>query len=558
MKRILLLVVLAWGIWLPSVAQKSEQGEHLEQVTSQLEIFNDLYRQLDQYYVDTLNPKKQIENAILYMLAQLDPYTVYYAQDQKEDLKQMTTGKYAGIGSVISYDKRLDRNIIREPYEGMPAAEAGLRPGDIILRIGDKEIGVCGKQDVAEYSSSISNALRGEPATSFQLVVKRPWVADSMTFKLTRRVVELPSVTYYGILADSVGYLSLNGYTEHTSRDVRLAFEDLKRKGAKRLMLDLRGNGGGLMMEAVNLVNLFLPRGYTVVSTKGKVKEEESSFKTRKEPWDTEIPLVVLTDFGTASAAEITSGALQDYDRAVIVGERTYGKGLVQQPRLLENGAMFKLTTSKYYIPSGRCIQAYEFENGMPKHLPDSLTKEFQTAAGRLVRDGGGINPDVNVKADSLPNFIDMLTISDALFDYVVKYRNTHDQIAPADEFHLTAAEYADFQAFVKEKKFTYDRGSSRMLDMLRKMAKLEGYAEVAKDEFKALEAKLSPDINYDFKRWEKEVRKLVETAIVTSFYYEKGAILATLQEDKFIQEGLKVLCDDARYRSILAAPKKK
>ena len=540
---------------LPALAQKEN---HNAEMTKQLEIFNGLYRQLDRFYVDTLDAKKNVENAILYMLAQLDPYTVYYAEDKADDLKQMTTGKYAGIGSLISINKSADRCVIAEPYKGMPAANSGLRRGDIILSIDGVDMGVLGKQNPQEYSSKVSNALRGEPGTTFTLVVKRPCVSDSMAFQIKRATVALPSVSYKGLVSDSIGYVLLNGYTEHTSRDLRQAFEDLKEEGAKRLILDLRMNGGGLMMEAVNVVNLFIPRGFPVVSTKGKLKEMNATYKTRKAPWDTEIPVVVLTDFGTASAAEITSGALQDYDRAVVVGRRTYGKGLVQQSRPLGFDAALKLTTSKYYIPSGRCIQAYEFKNGMPQHLADSLSKEFHTQAGRIVRDGGGITPDVIVKGDSLPGLLGQLEISDVLAEYAAEYRNTHESIAPPSKFHLTDEEFKNFKAYLKKKNFTYDRQSRKALDILRKIAKDEGYAEEAKAEFDALEAKLVHNEDHDYDYWEKDIRRVVEMAILRCYYYEEGAIEYFLPYDKDLQEALKIIRDDQRYRDILSKPKKK
>lgn len=554
MRKILFFVLMLAGV-MPAFAQKENRNAEL---AKQLEIFNQLYRQLDQFYVDTLDAKKNIENAILYMLAQLDPYTVYYPDDHVDDLKQMTTGKYAGIGSLTSLDKSSGRCAISGPYKGMPAANAGLRIGDIILSIDGVDTGVCGKRDKGEFLSKVSEALRGDPGTTFTLKVKRPYVADTMTFQLKRAMVALPSIPYKTVLSDSIGYIMLDGYTEHTSRDLRMAVEELKRKGIKRLVLDLRGNGGGLMLEAVNVVNLFVPRGLPVVSTKGKLKEMSATYKTQHEPLDTEIPLVVMTDFGTASSAEITSGALQDYDRAVIVGGRTYGKGLVQQSRPLGFDAVLKLTTSKYYIPSGRCIQAYKFENGEPKHLPDSLSKEFHTAAGRIVRDGGGIMPDVEVKGDSLPGFLDQLNVSDALLDYWVYYRNTHDTIAPPAQFHLTEAEYEDFKAFMKKKHFVYDRRSKKMLELLRMVAKNEGYAEVAKAEFDALEAKLVRNEDYDYQYWEKDIRRIVEMGIVNAFYYGEGAAAHFLPYDKDLKEALRVLQDDRRYREILSAPKGK
>ncbi len=551
MKKILTLLCAA-ALCIPAAAQ---QSRHNFETAKQLDIFNSIYKLLDLFYVDTLDAKKNVENAVLYMLDQIDPYTVYYPEDDTGELKQLTTGKYAGIGAVISYRKDLARCIINEPYAGMPAAEAGLRRGDVILSIDGKDTGTCTADDPSDFSSSVSEALRGQPGTQFEVRVRRPGREKPMTFKLTRRTVELPSVVLSKVLSDSVGYVQLNGYTENTARDVRRAVVELKQQGARRLVLDLRGNPGGLMDQAVDVVNLFLPRGKEVLSTRGKIAERNTTFKTKSEPLDTEIPLVVLVDFGTASAAEITAGALQDYDRAVIVGRRTYGKGLVQETRQLPYGGILKLTTSKYYIPSGRCVQAYTFKDGVPQHLPDSLSKAFKTAAGRTVRDGGGITPDVEVTLDSLPTLITYLALSDQLLDYSVDYRNAHDTIAPPAAFRLTDAEYAAFRQYLKDHKFTYDRQSRSVLDLLRHVAAGEGYAEEAKAEFDALEAKLIHNEDFDFTRWEKEIRQLVERSIVLNYYYQAGQAEYDLREDKDLEEALRIVCDDARRRALLAPP---
>lgn len=551
MKKILTLLCAA-ALCIPAAAQ---QSRHNFETAKQLDIFNSIYKLLDLFYVDTLDAKKNVENAVLYMLDQIDPYTVYYPEDDTGELKQLTTGKYAGIGAVISYRKDLARCIINEPYAGMPAAEAGLRRGDVIFSIDGKDTGTCTADDPSDFSSSVSEALRGQPGTQFEVRVRRPGREKPMTFKLTRRTVELPSVVLSKVLSDSVGYVQLNGYTENTARDVRRAVVELKQQGARRLVLDLRGNPGGLMDQAVDVVNLFLPRGKEVLSTRGKIAERNTTFKTKSEPLDTEIPLVVLVDFGTASAAEITAGALQDYDRAVIVGRRTYGKGLVQETRQLPYGGILKLTTSKYYIPSGRCVQAYTFKDGVPQHLPDSLSKAFKTAAGRTVRDGGGITPDVEVTLDSLPTLITYLALSDQLLDYSVDYRNAHDTIAPPAAFRLTDAEYAAFRQYLKDHKFTYDRQSRSVLDLLRHVAAGEGYAEEAKAEFDALEAKLIHNEDFDFTRWEKEIRQLVERSIVLNYYYQAGQAEYDLREDKDLEEALRIVCDDARRRALLAPP---
>lgn len=551
MKKILFTLCAAL-LCLSAVAQ---QSRHNFETAKQLDIFNSIYKLLDLYYVDTLDAKKNIENAVLYMLDQLDPYTVYYPENETGELRQLTTGKYAGIGAIISYRKDLSRCIINQPYEGMPAAEAGLRRGDVILSIDGKDTGTCTADDPSDFSTSVSEALRGQPGTQFEVRVQRPGRERPMTFKLTRRAITLPSVVLSKVLSDSIGYVRLDSYTENTARDVRRAIVELKQQGATRLVLDLRGNPGGLMDQAVDVVNLFIPRGKEVLSTRGKVAERNATYKTQSEPLDVEIPLVVLVDFGTASSAEITAGALQDYDRAVIVGRRTYGKGLVQETRQLPYDNILKLTTSKYYIPSGRCVQAYTFKDGVPQHLPDSLSKAFRTAAGRVVRDGGGITPDVEVELDSLPTLITYLALSDQLFDYTVQYRNTHERIAAPDSFHITDADYAEFRQYLKEHKFTYDRQSRSVLDLLRRVADREGYAEEAKAEFDALEAKLTHNEDFDFQRWEKEVRQLVERTIVADYYYQAGQAAYDLRDDKDLEEALALARDDVRRRALLAPP---
>lgn len=551
--RLPFTLLLALTLALPATAQ--EQSRRNFETSKQLDVFNSLYRDLDLYYVDTLDAKKNIENAILYMLDQLDPYTVYYDESNTGELKQLTTGKYAGIGAVIQPRADLGRCIISMPYEGMPAAEAGLRRGDIILSIDGKDTGELGSQAPGDYSSAVSSQLRGQPGTTFDIVVRRPGVEGELTFAVTRRTIVQPSITCSALITDSIGYILLNGFTENTGRDVRLAFEDLKARGAKSLILDLRSNPGGLMSEAVKLVNLFIPRGREVISTRGKVKESTAVYKTQSEPLDLEMPIVVLTNYGTASAAEITSGALQDYDRAVIVGQRTYGKGLVQETRQLPYNGLLKLTTSRYYIPSGRCIQAYKFEDGEPVHIPDSLAHEFRTAAGRIVRDGGGITPDVIVQSDSLPNLLLYLHMSDQLFDYCVEYRNAHPTVASPEEFKLTDAEYAELRAYLKAHNFTYDRQSLRLLNELRKVAAREGYAEEAKEEFAALEAKLTHNEDFDFTYWEDEIRKLVEQIIVENYYYDRGGAIYNFRYDPDIATGLSILRDSKRYRELLAPP---
>lgn len=457
MKRTLKLIILAAWFALPATAQKNHNFE----VSKNLEIFNNLFKQLDLYYVDTLDADKLVKTATGSMLNTLDPYTEYYPDDERDDLKQMLTGKYAGIGSLIHYSKNEDRCIISEPFENMPAAEGGLKAGDVILSIAGKEFGPKGSQNTNEFTESVSNALRGEPGTSFIVKIQRPGEDKPREIKLTRRAIKTPPISYYGMIAENTGYIYLSSFPEGAATDVRRAVIDLKQKGAKQLVLDLRNNGGGSMQEAIDLVNLFIGKGKTVVELKGKIKSANETYKTQREALDPDIPLAVLVNGNTASSSEITAGTLQDYDRAVVIGTRTYGKGLVQQTRPLPYDGVLKLTTSRYYIPSGRCIQAIDYShraaNGAVNRIPDSLTNVFHTAAGRPVRDGGGIMPDSVVKVDSVANIVlylnpGMIT-SDVLFNFVTEYTHRHATIDPPEKFDISDEEYENFKRYAKEHK---------------------------------------------------------------------------------------------------------
>ena len=537
MKRTLKLIILAAWLALPATAQKNHNFE----VSKNLEIFNNLFKQLDLYYVDTLDADKLVKTATGSMLNTLDPYTEYYPDDERDDLKQMLTGKYAGIGSLIHYSKNEDRCIISEPFENMPAAEGGLKAGDVILSIAGKEFGPKGSQNTNEFTESVSNALRGEPGTSFIVKIQRPGEDKPREIKLTRRAIKTPPISYYGMIAENTGYIYLSSFPEGAATDVRRAVIDLKQKGAKQLVLDLRNNGGGSMQEAIDLVNLFIGKGKTVVELKGKIKSANETYKTQREALDPDIPLAVLVNGNTASSSEITAGTLQDYDRAVVIGTRTYGKGLVQQTRPLPYDGVLKLTTSRYYIPSGRCIQAIDYShraaNGAVNRIPDSLTNVFHTAAGRPVRDGGGIMPDSVVKVDSVANIVlylnpGMIT-SDVLFNFVTEYTHRHATIDPPEKFDISDEEYENFKRYAKEHNFTYDRQSVKLLDNLKKVAKFEGY-DVAED-IKALEAKLTHNEDYDFEHWKPEIKKLLNNEIMLRYYYRRGLIRNSLNNDKLL-----------------------
>ena len=533
------------------------------QISKNLDIFNSIFKELDLFYVDTVNAEKMIQTGVEGMLSLTDPYTEYYPEEEVSSLKEMTTGKYGGIGAAIRYYEAKDRIAVVDPTEGMPAAEAGVKAGDIILSVGGKEM-VRGDMKPQEFSSKVSEALRGEPGTSFVLKVLRPLKNDStvMEFKITRKNIRTNPVPYYGMVKDSIGYLALSSFTENSAKDFKKAFIELKQKGAKSLIIDLRDNGGGSLSEAVDIVNLYVPKGQEIVVTKGKVRQAQGSYKTQNEPVDTQIPLAVLVNGATASASEIVSGSLQDLDRAVVIGSRTFGKGLVQTIRPLPYNGTLKVTTSKYYIPSGRCIQAIDYAkknaDGSVARTPDSLTTVFHTAAGREVRDGGGIRPDIEVKGDKIPNIVFYLMNDDLIFDYATQYCWDHPTLASVDDFKLTDADYEAFKKLVKSRNFTYDRQSEKMLKSLKEIAEFEGYMTEAAEEFKALEKKLNHNLDRDLDYFAKPIKEYISQEIVTRYFYQRGAVMERLKDDTDLEEAIKVLQNPVRYREILSAPVKK
>ena len=534
----------------------SAQTNHQLEVGKNLDIFNALYSNLDLFYVDTLNPKQTMTAAIDGMLRSLDPYTEYYPEEETKNLKMMLTGKYAGIGALVKYHTRLKHVVIDEPYEGMPAAEVGLKKGDIILSIDDSVM-------TDKQVSYVSSHLRGDAGTTFVLKVKRPSTGKEMKFKITRRNIKLPELPYWGMRPDSIGYINLNQFTEGCAKSVRRAFVELKQQGAKGLVFDLRGNGGGSEMEAVDIVNIWVPQEQTVVENRGKVRQANRVYKTRLEPVDTVMPIVVLVNGETASASEITSGALQDLDRAVVLGTRTYGKGLVQVPLDLPYNANVKITTSHYYIPSGRCIQAVNYKRNGKERIADSLTNVFYTRGGREVRDGGGIKPDVELKNDTMPNIAYYLSAggldsTEVLFDYVVDYIDRHPTIAPAKDFHLTDADWQAFRQRVIESGFSYDPVSQKQFDELVKTAKFEGYYDDAKEAFEALEKKLKHDVASDLDKHRETIQQILELDIISAYYFQGGSIEAGLYADKQLKEAERLLKTPAEYRKILEPRQKK
>ena len=544
-------MVLAMPAW----AQKEKNHDFV--VAKNMDVFTSIYKNLDMMYVDTLDADEVIGNGINAMLRSLDPYTEYYPESEVKELKNMLTGKYAGIGSVVRYNYQLGYTVISEPYEGMPAQEAGLKKGDIILSINDSTMK--GKE-----VSYVSDRLRGEPGTSFILKVKRPSTGKVMKVKLTRRTIQMPFIPYYGLLDGGIGYINFNSFTDQCAKDVRRAFIDLKKQGAKKLVFDLRNNGGGSVSEAVSIVNMFLPKDKVVLTMKGKLQRANNEYKTTVEPIDTLMPIVVLVSGNTASAAEILSGSLQDYDRAIILGTRTYGKGLVQATMDLPYNGQMKLTTSKYYIPSGRCVQALNYKHakgGYVEHVPDSLTKVFYTAGGREVRDGGGVKPDVEVKPDSLPNIAYYLAgardSNELMLNYEVDYIAKHPTIAPAKDFALTDADYEEFKARVLKADFKYDRETEKYLKDLMKLARFEGYYDDAKSEFDALAKKLSHNVAKDLDYNKQYIKRLLENDIVAAYYYQGGAIRNSLRYDKQVKEAVRLLNTPEEYKKLLSPSEK-
>ena len=553
MKSLFKGVTLFLILGLVPLAANAQKGEdHNFDIAKNLEVFHDIVTELDRFYVDTINPSKTIEAGIQAMLRGIDPYTEYYPEKDVNDLKMITTGKYAGIGAIIRQYTNRDYVYIDEPYENMPAARAGLKAGDEILSIN-------GESMKGKASSYVSDHLRGEADTKLTITVRRPGVPDSISIDLTRSVISLPSVPYYGMWR-GYGYILLESFTEHCSRSVMEALVDLKEKGAKGIILDLRGNGGGLLQEAVDIVGLFVPKGTPLVETRGKIPQAASKYVTERNPIDENIPLVVMTDDQSASASEIVAGSLQDLDRAVIVGTRTFGKGLVQTTRMLAFNGTLKVTTAKYYIPSGRCIQEIDYskrnDKGQAQHIPDSLTKVFYTAAGRPVRDGGGIRPDVECKQDTMPDILYYISQNVVLFDFVNDWCTKHATIAPVEDFALTDDDYVAFKEFVSNSDFKYESSSGKALESLKKIAQREGLADKAKDEFKSLEEKLQYDLKNDLDVFRTDLERVLAMEIVARYYYQRGAVVQSLKSDKFLADAVKLLDDPARYRSILSAPK--
>ncbi len=532
MKR---LTIIALALLL-AIAARAQDDRGFE-IAKNLEIFSSVYKALNQNYVDDVDPGKTIKVAIDAMLASLDPYTNYYPESQMEDVKLQLLGQYGGVGALIV--QRGDSVYISEPYQGMPAADAGLEAGDRI-------VAVDGQSTSGKTTSDVSSAMRGQAGTDVVLRIERAGKEFERTLK--RREIKLPNVPYFGYVHDDYGYIKLDEFTTDAAKHVREAFVELKKNkpGMKGVILDLRGNGGGLMNEAVDIVNIWVPRGTLVVETKGKVASKNMKSATRMQPEDTEIPLAVLIDGHSASASEIVSGSLQDLDRAVIIGQRSYGKGLVQNILPMAYNSQMKVTVSKYYIPSGRCIQAIDYshrdENGRAVRVPDSLKTAFKTRAGRTVYDGFGIEPDVEVEPEYMSNLAIALVQKFLVFDYATLYHREHASIAPAAEFEISDEIYNDFCNYAKEHELSYSTATESVIDELRKVAEQEKYNSAIEEQIKAMEAALENEKATDFQKYRDEVSEMLKAEILCRYYFDKGRVEGALKTDKVVKRAVEYL----------------
>ena len=524
-------------ILLFSVGFSTLGNKDLELVKN-LDIYFTLFRELNMFYVDETDPEELITTSIEAMLSSLDPYTTFIPESDMDEFQFQTTGEYGGIGSLI---RRSDNSVmIAEPYDGFPAAKAGIRAGDLILKVD-------GVSTMEMAIESVSDKLKGSPGTELTLTIERYGEEDPLKYTMVREKISINNVPYYGMLDRSTGYIRISNFTTGASKEVEDAFKSLKKDNElKSLVLDLRANPGGLLIEAVRICNLFVNKGEMIVSTRGKMQQWDSDYSTTREPVDTEIPLVVMVNRGSASASEIVAGALQDLDRAVVIGQRTFGKGLVQTSRPLKYNAHLKVTTAKYYIPSGRCIQALDYshrnEDGSVGFIPDSLISEYTTRNGRLVYDGGGIQPDFKVVPEMLSEISIQLFTQSMFFDFATRYRNTNDEIESPESFSLSDEDYALFKAFIEESDFEFLTASEKAFANLMLTAKREKYYELAEEEFSSLEEMLVHNNLKDLETFKKEIRQILQEEIVNRYYFQAGRILAQIQEDIQLDKAQEIL----------------
>jgi carboxyl-terminal processing protease len=516
-------------------------------ISKNLEIFTSVFRQVNAYYVDETKPGELAKTGIDAMLKNLDPYTTYIPESEIEDYRFMTTGQYGGIGSLIR--KKGDYIVISEPYEGFAAYKSGLLAGDTLLMVDGKSV-------KNKKTDEMSKILKGQPGTTITVVIKRD--GKEIEKKITREEIKVKAVPYFGLIEDGVGYITLTSFTENCSKEISDALDSLKKNNnIKSLVLDLRGNPGGLLHESVNIANLFVDKGQEIVSTKGKVVEWQKSYKALNSPKDIDLPIIVLVNKGSASASEIVSGSLQDLDRAVIMGQRTFGKGLVQTTKNLTYNSKLKVTTAKYYVPSGRCIQALDYSHrnadGSVGKVADSLMKAFKTKAGRTVFDGGGIKPDISIKTIDASAIARTLESKLFIFDYAVQYRKKHPSIAPAKDFKISDLDYNEFLSFIQGKDYSYVTNTEKVFKELKKIIEEDQYMEAVKDEYKSLEQKVLHHEQEDLIAFKEDIKKIIEREIVTQYYYQIGKIQYALSNDLEVKKALELFKDETKFKAILA-----
>ncbi|MDR2621019.1 MAG: S41 family peptidase [Dysgonamonadaceae bacterium] len=540
--RKLLLIGFILSVSCDFIQAQLSEKEHFE-ISKQLNIYNALFKELNLFYVDSIDAGKITTDNIDFMLKRLDPYTEYIPEEELSDFLVTTTGEYGGIGAGISSYK--GKVFISEPFEGMPASRAGLQAGDVLLEIN-------GETMEGRNSSYASERLKGQPNTTVKVKFQRPGEKKPREASIDRKRIEIDPVTYYGILQGNTGYIYLSGFTTHSAQSVKAAFEDLKTKGITSLVIDVRDNGGGVVEDCLEILNYFIPKGNLLLTMKGKVRQLDRTYRSTQQAIDSVIPMAVLVNRQSASASEILAGTLQDLDRAVIIGNRTYGKGLVQSPRQLPYNGQLKVTTAKYYIPSGRCIQAIDYSrrnnDESVSYIPDSLTSVFYTSKGRPVRDGGGILPDFVSEEKKVPAMIYYLEVENLFFEFVVQWRTKHPTIASPEKFAVTDEIYGEFKDFLKSKDFNYDRQSGKALENLRDIMEFEGYSDTASEEFKALENKLKPDLDRDLDLYKSQLSDLLARQIMKQYYFVKGEIIYALRSDDGLKKALETLSDKDLY----------
>ena len=546
LKALLYIPVIMVAAFLGVATTTVESGKYFE-ISKNIEIFTNLYKEINTFYVDDVDPSRLMRTGIDAMLESLDPYTNYISESEIEGFRMIVRGRYSGIGATINRKKGEVFPFVSESYENFPAQKAGIKTGDLLLSVD-------GKTTKEKTTDDISNILRGAPETSVALELRRP-SGETYKVNVTRQEIKVPNVPYYGMVNDEVGYLTLTTFTEQAGKNVADALKALKRDNPKMkgVIFDLRNNGGGLLNEAVNVSNVFVPKGEMVVTTRGKVKDRDQDFPTVNTPVDLKIPLVVLINGGSASASEIVSGVIQDLDRGVLVGQKSYGKGLVQNTRDVGFNSRVKLTIAKYYIPSGRCIQAVSYKDGMPIEIPDSLKAVFRTKNNRPVLDGGGIFPDVKVLDETNEKLVQVLMKQNLIFDFATKYVSSHPNVAPAKEFSLSDSDYQSFVSSLSSKDYSYKTKSEEALNALERKAKEENYYNTIQADIVSMKKQIKTDKANDLTKYKKSIKDLLEREIVSRYYYEKGRIEVGLKNDDEVKEAINLINDPARYKKLLS-----